>query len=235
MARRSAFAANERFDNRHPRHTDTDYYLHDILGSVVGVTDERGNQREEYCYDVWGNRYDRPPRNNGNRYNSAGWNAVPATLFGFNGKRFDPKVGLYDYGFRDYKPEVSRWTTVDPIRDGRNWYAYVENDPVNLRDLWGLEVLIEQIIEGIVDIAAGSTIVTGAAVVEYFSGGLASPGVVVAVMGGVSQISYGIAEIATAFYGNEIPSSTDLLLEVASYGFAETGFDPPSVEVKEGN
>jgi hypothetical protein len=27
---------------------------------------------------------------------------------------------------------------VDPIRDGDNWFAYVNNDPVNWRDPWGL-------------------------------------------------------------------------------------------------
>ena len=31
-----------------------------------------------------------------------------------------------------------RFTTVDPIRDGANWFAYVNNDPVNYVDLWGL-------------------------------------------------------------------------------------------------
>ena len=31
-----------------------------------------------------------------------------------------------------------RFTTVDPIRDGANWFAYVNNDPVNYIDLWGL-------------------------------------------------------------------------------------------------
>jgi hypothetical protein len=28
---------------------------------------------------------------------------------------------------------------MDPVRDGRNWFAYVEGDPVNKIDLWGLE------------------------------------------------------------------------------------------------
>ena len=37
---------------------------------------------------------------------------------------------MYD-GFRDYAPELARFTTVDPIRDGYNWYAYVGNNPVN--------------------------------------------------------------------------------------------------------
>jgi hypothetical protein len=27
---------------------------------------------------------------------------------------------------------------VDPVRDGTNWFAYVNNDPVNYIDLWGL-------------------------------------------------------------------------------------------------
>ena len=35
-----------------------------------------------------------------------------------------------------------RFTTVDPIRDGANWFAYVNNDPVNYVDLWGLELTI---------------------------------------------------------------------------------------------
>ena len=47
-------------------------------------------------------------------------------------------TGLYNYGYRDYSPHTVRFTTVDPIRDGTNWFAYVNNDPVNYVDLWGL-------------------------------------------------------------------------------------------------
>jgi RHS repeat-associated protein len=57
---------------------------------------------------------------------------------GYTGKPFDTATGLYNYGYRDYKPQAARFTTVDPIRDGRNWYAYVNSDPVNWVDLWGL-------------------------------------------------------------------------------------------------
>ncbi|WP_319562705.1 RHS repeat-associated core domain-containing protein [Marispirochaeta sp.] len=110
---------------------DKDYYLQDVLGSVVGVTDERGNQREEYSFDVWGKEFH---KKNGHPYSD-----IFPTHYGYNGKRFDPKVGLYDYGFRDYKPAINRWTTIDPIRSGTNWYAYVGNDPVNWVDPLGLE------------------------------------------------------------------------------------------------
>ena len=58
---------------------------------------------------------------------------------GYTGKPYDTATGLYNYGYRDYKPQAARFTTIDPIRDGSNWYAYVNNDPVNWRDLWGLE------------------------------------------------------------------------------------------------
>ncbi|MCK4516972.1 MAG: RHS repeat-associated core domain-containing protein, partial [Spirochaetaceae bacterium] len=57
----------------------------------------------------------------------------------YTGKRLEAETGLVDYGYRDYAPRLARFTTVDPIRDGRNWYAYVGGDPVNRVDLWGLE------------------------------------------------------------------------------------------------
>ena len=56
---------------------------------------------------------------------------------GYMVKPYDTSTGLYNYGFRDYKPFAVRFTTVDPIRDGNNWFAYVNNDPVNYVDLWG--------------------------------------------------------------------------------------------------
>jgi uncharacterized protein RhaS with RHS repeats len=47
-------------------------------------------------------------------------------------------TGLYNYGYRDYQPEAARFTTVDPVRDGANWFAYVNNNPVNYVDPLGL-------------------------------------------------------------------------------------------------
>jgi RHS repeat-associated protein len=58
---------------------------------------------------------------------------------GYTGKPYDTATGLYNYGYRDYNPEAARFTTIDPVRDGSNWFAYVNNDPVNWVDLWGLD------------------------------------------------------------------------------------------------
>jgi len=80
-------------------------------------------------YDIFGSPYQK----------SGSFLATDSLDFGYLGKPYNATTELYDYGFRDYLPEVARFTTVDPIRDGRNWYSYVVNDPVNYVDLWGLQ------------------------------------------------------------------------------------------------
>jgi len=61
-----------------------------------------------------------------------------ANQYGYTGKQFDPMVGLYNFGFRDYNPQRGVWTTQDPIHAGLNWYAYVDDAPTDNVDLWGL-------------------------------------------------------------------------------------------------
>jgi RHS repeat-associated protein len=95
-----------------------------LLGSVRSATGETGQLEERYEYDAFGQPY-------------AG-DLTAGMNLGYTGKPYDTATGLYDYGYRDYKPELARFTTVDPIRDGSNWFVYVNNDPVNWVDLWGL-------------------------------------------------------------------------------------------------
>jgi len=48
---------------------------------------------------------------------------------------------LVRFGARDYNPDTGRWTAKDPILfagGDANLYGYVQNDPVNWRDPWGL-------------------------------------------------------------------------------------------------
>jgi RHS repeat-associated protein len=100
------------------------YFGSDVLGSVRSATDEYGSIEGRYEYDAFGKPY------KGDF--TTGLNA------GYTGKPYDSVTGLYNYGYRDYKPETARFTTVDPIKDGSNWYAYVNNDAVNFRDPFGL-------------------------------------------------------------------------------------------------
>ncbi len=58
----------------------------------------------------------------------------------FPGQYFDNETGLHYNWYRYYDPETGGYISTDPIglRGGMNLYAYVENDPVNWIDPWGL-------------------------------------------------------------------------------------------------
>jgi RHS repeat-associated protein len=100
------------------------YFGKDVLGSVRTVTGEYGQLEERYEYDAFGKPYQ--------------GEFDQGLNLGYTGKPYDTATGLYDYGYRDYAPEAARFTTADPVRDGTNWFVYVNNDPVNYIDLWGL-------------------------------------------------------------------------------------------------
>jgi RHS repeat-associated protein len=110
------------------------YLGKDVLGSVRSTTGEYGTLEERYEYDAFGKPYKGDLENGMN--------------LGYTGKPYDAATGLYNYGYRDYKPEVARFTTVDPVRDGSNWFAYVNNDPVNYIDPWGLDSMYSTYIQG---------------------------------------------------------------------------------------
>ena len=103
------------------------FLSHDVLGSVRTATGTTGMVIEHYQYDAYGETL-----------SGATDHHQP---YGYNGKPRDPATGLTDYGFRDYLPQAGRFVTVDPIKDGVNWYAYVNADPVNFVDAWGLEAI----------------------------------------------------------------------------------------------
>ena len=102
----------------------TRYFTTDILGSVRTASDAGGSQKNQISYDAFGS-------------------LIQGTLsgssdFGYTGKQKDPTSNLYNYGFRDYNPANACFNTIDPIRDGTNWFSYCNGDPVNFVDLWGL-------------------------------------------------------------------------------------------------
>ncbi len=62
--------------------------------------------------------------------------------FGFAGGLYDPDTTLTRFGARDYDAETGRWSTKDSIRfraNSANLYAYVEGDPANYVDPFGLQ------------------------------------------------------------------------------------------------
>lgn len=110
--------------NRSSSESSTAYLGTDLLGSVRSITNEYGRLDERYEYDAFGKPYK--------------GNFSTGLDNGYTGKPYDSITGMYNYGYRDFVPEIARFTTVDPICDGNNWFAYVNNDPVNYVDEWGL-------------------------------------------------------------------------------------------------
>ncbi|MBU0676832.1 MAG: RHS repeat-associated core domain-containing protein, partial [Verrucomicrobia bacterium] len=55
-----------------------------------------------------------------------------------NTKERDESTGLYFHGARYYDPETGRYISVDPARDGDNFYAYANNNPLGFIDPLGL-------------------------------------------------------------------------------------------------
>ncbi len=60
---------------------------------------------------------------------------------GFAGGLHDQHTGLVRFGYRDYDPDIGRWTAKDPILfagGDTDLYGYVLNDPVDFVDPEGL-------------------------------------------------------------------------------------------------
>ena len=101
------------------------YYLtYDQVGSLRVVADSYGNVVKIINYDSFGNITD---------------DTDPAfeIPFGFAGGLHDRDTGLVRFGYRDYDPDIGRWTAKDPIffaGGDTDLYGYVLNDPVNAID-----------------------------------------------------------------------------------------------------
>ena len=101
------------------------YYLcYDQVGSLRLVTDDSGNVQRQIDYDAFGYEI--------NDTNPGFW-----TPFGFAGGLFDRDTGLVHFGFRDYDPDIGRWTAKDPLLfagSETDLYGYCLNDGVNYID-----------------------------------------------------------------------------------------------------
>ena len=101
--------------------------LADGLGSVIAQAGAAGSPDTQFTYEPFGNT------------NATG--SASTTIFHFTGRERDSVVpSLYYYRARYYAPDTGRFVSEDPIEldGGVNSYAYVQNNPVNLVDPFGL-------------------------------------------------------------------------------------------------
>ena len=100
----------------------------DSIGTVKAAT--TGDEApEHYAYDVLGAQI------------PSETNTAATQPYGFAGKKSTDVTSFYDFGYRDYSPLASRFTSADPARDGPNWYSYCGGDPVNWVDRLGLTII----------------------------------------------------------------------------------------------
>ena len=106
------------------REGETSYYLTDALSSTRALTDTSGSLTDSYS--AFGDLFSQ----NGNTTNH----------YLFIGQQYDTATGLYSMRARYYDPGVGRFLTWDtwgidfenPVELNR--YAYVANNPVNVRN-----------------------------------------------------------------------------------------------------
>jgi RHS repeat-associated protein len=105
------------------------YPLYDKLGSTRRLADANQTVTDAYWYDAFGNITSQ----SGSTYN-------PYRYVGSLGYySADGTTGLLHVGARYYSPQVGRFWTQDPGREGVNWYRYVANNPANAPDPSGHE------------------------------------------------------------------------------------------------
>ncbi len=109
--------------------------IHDLRGSVRCLIDIKdGHIAEFYRYSAYGEELIFEDSGNSLDESKTG------NPWRFSSKRMDSETDLILYGKRYYDVSTGSWTTPDPLffYDSPNLYTYVRNDPVNLRDLYGL-------------------------------------------------------------------------------------------------
>lgn len=104
---------------------------------IYNYTDHLGNTRLSYFHN--GSNIEVLEENNYYPFGlkHEGYNFLsgnPSYKYKYNGKELQ-ETGMYDYGWRQYMPDVGRWMQLDPlIEDTEDPYAYVFNNPIKLTD-----------------------------------------------------------------------------------------------------
>ncbi|MCL5292151.1 MAG: RHS repeat-associated core domain-containing protein [Actinobacteria bacterium] len=124
-----------------------DYYLYDALGSVTGLTNEKGALTAKYSYNEFGI----PTASS-----KFGQGGERSNTYGYTGEDFDQTTGLLYLRARYYSPETGRFIRQDPTPNvfgkttSQNRYVYVDNNPLAYIDplgLWGEKIHYDKTLE----------------------------------------------------------------------------------------
>jgi RHS repeat-associated protein len=96
---------------------------------VTSLTNGAGALAQTYTFDSFGKQI----ASNGSLTNP----------FQYTAREFDTETGLCYYRARYYDPATGRFISEDPVTftGGIDFYPYVENNPIEFRDVFGLQAL----------------------------------------------------------------------------------------------
>jgi RHS repeat-associated protein len=105
----------------------TSYYEADGAGSITSLSNTAGALANTYTYNSFGN--------------VTASSGTVTNPFRYTGREFDQETAIYFYRARYVDPIAGRFMSEDPLgfKGGINFYAFVLNNPVNLRDPLGLK------------------------------------------------------------------------------------------------
>ena len=165
--RRAAYCYNALSERVRKLGTSVTYYHYDLEGRLLAETDAGGQTRAEYLYlgneplalsrsgqlYYYHNDHLGTPQKLTNGAGQVVWSAryrpfgeasigvgyVTQNLR-FPRQYYDEESGLHYNYHRYYDPDIGRYLTSDPIglAGGMNTYTYVENNPINFIDRFGL-------------------------------------------------------------------------------------------------
>ena len=210
--------------------TDTYYFLKNLQGDIIAITDASGTVIARYKYDAWGKVLSVTDAN-GNSITSP-FDIANVNPFRYRGYYYDTETGLYYLQSRYYDPEVGRFLNADDIETVTctdsalecNTFAYCHNEPVKNTDPNGrwIQYVVGAALGGILNVVfyvidcaiAKSKVSLCKALLNFLNG--AFNGFIAAMgLGLIWQILAGIASgVVSLFIGVTKPTLEDFIIAV---------------------
>ncbi len=119
------------------------YFLKNLQGDVIAITNKSGEVVARYTYDAWGKVL--KVTNASGTVITSSTNVANVNPFRYRGYYYDTETSLYYLQSRYYDPDAARFINADDAEvfskysDTKliNLFTYCENDPVNGKDVTG--------------------------------------------------------------------------------------------------